>query len=60
MKLNNNKDTKAPMLYKSMDDAYEDFLSGKLTHEQYKWLKDMHEKKEKIRKRKSAIPTPFK
>lgn len=58
--MNKDKETKAPMLYKNLSEAYEDFLNGKLTHEQYKWLKDIDDKKEKIRKRKSEIPAPFK
>ena len=46
--------------YKSLEEAQEDYEKGKITLENLNWVKNLMEKKDKIKRRKSEFITPLK
>jgi len=60
MKLKVKESCATSLDYSTLDDAYQDYLASKITLEQYKIVKDLQDKKDKIKKRRStAAPNPF-
>jgi hypothetical protein len=59
MKFGENKESKKNLCYSNIEDAYQDYLAGKITYDEYKSVKDIDNKRKKLKKRRTEDVNPF-